>query len=112
MQYTLWGPYEWSGLPCHGTAWAYPHHGGGEGVIIRINASKNWLPFQDITWSRATSLSILVINVDFSLTAICVLYLSWPINWTSPWRFNCRNSDHTIAGAEHLHSVYGVRYFL
>ena len=91
-------------------AWAYPQHGGVEAVIIRVNASKYWLLFQD-NWSCGTSMSILVINVNFSVTATCVFYLSWPINWTSAWTFNCRNSDHTIAGIEHLRSVYCVRYF-
>jgi len=93
-------------------ACAYPQHGGGEEVIIRINATKYWLLFQDINWNCATALSILVIKVNFSVAATCVFYLSWPINWTSPWTFNCRNSDYKIADLEHLRSVYSVRYFL
>jgi len=89
-----------------------PQHGGGEGVIIRINATKYWRLFQDINWNCATALTILAITVNFSVVATCVFYLSWPINWTSPWTFNCRNSDHKVADPEHLRSVYGVRYFL
>ena len=93
-------------------ACAHPQHGGGERVMIRINASNYWLLFQDNNWNCATALSMLVINVNFSITATCVFYLSWPINWTSPWTFNCRNSDHKIADLEHLRNIYNVRYFL
>jgi len=31
------------------------------------------------------ALSILDINVNYSVTAACVFYFSWLANWTSPW---------------------------
>ena len=83
-------------------ACAQPQHGGGERAIVRINATQLWILFQGINWNCATSLSILVIIVNFSVTATCVFYLSWPLSWTSPWTFNCRNSDHKIADLEHV----------
>jgi len=74
---------------------AYPRHGGVEGVTIRINASEHWL-LQDINWNCNC---VEHTGHKCELFSYCYMrfYLSWPINWTSPWTLNCRNSDHKVA---------------
>ena len=88
---------------------AYPQHGGDERVITR-KCNEYWLLFQD---NNETALSILVINVNFSITATCVLYLSWLINWTSP-RMDIIVAIHVtkLLTKNFSLNAYGVRYFL